>query len=115
MKKLITACWIVMVSGISGCFGWGDYMKFPPNSSELWNKTGIAETQKIMDIEACARMARDLPTPIVQDYGKQARDVKETCMLEKGYTFTNARPPSTLYHCRADWYCGGPACISIGR
>jgi hypothetical protein len=90
-------------------------MKFPPNSSELWNKTGIVESQKILDIEVCARMARDLPTPIVQDYGKQNRDAKETCMLEKGYTFTNARLPGTLDQCREDWYGGGPACKSIGR
>lgn len=101
----------VFVGMLSSCYGWDEYMKFTPNSQVLWSKEGISKDQKDADIQSCEIFRREHTTTDT----KPVTYFKEICMLEKGYTFTNARPPDTLDYCRKDKFGGGPACKSIGQ
>ena len=118
MKNILFIFFIVLLSGVSGCLGWGDYMKFPPGPTarEIWFKEGASQIRFKEDMSECEDRERSLPPPVVGDYSyaAKARHTIESCMLEKGYTFKDALPEyggkryCTTYH-------GGPACKSIGR
>lgn len=118
MKKFSLSFWVVVAFGTSGCFGWGDYMKFSPgpSSREIWFKQGISETQFKADRDVCRGQVDALPPPVAGDYSyaDKAHHMIENCMLEKGYTFKDAIPANGgKRYCKT--YHGGPACKSIGQ
>jgi hypothetical protein len=120
MKKVFFSFGVFVALGTSGCFGWGDYMKFPPASSspEIWFKKGISEMKKDEDIDECKANREKSLGPVVPgdySYADKARHIVEYCMLAKGYTFTDAIVPGGVSYCSRTYYGSGPACKSIGR
>lgn len=119
MKNIFFISSIVLLSGVSGCFGWGDYMKFPPGPAarEIWFKEGISEMKKAEDSYECEKsIEKSLPPVVPGDYSyaAKARHIVEYCMLAKGYTFTDVVLPGRVSYCSRT-YGSGPACKSIGR
>jgi hypothetical protein len=121
MKRITFTFGVFVIVGISGCIGWGDYMKFPPasTSSYIWFKQGISETRKNEDISDCKSSIEKILTPVVPgdySYATKARHIVEYCMLSKGYTFTDALPPNGgVSYCSKTYNGSGPACKSIGK
>lgn len=120
MKRIIFTFGLFLVGCISGCIGWGDYMKFPPASSspEIWFKEGVSENKKSEDRRECkASIEKSLGSVVPGDYSyaDKARHIVEYCMLAKGYTFTDAIVPGGVSYCSRTYYGSGPACRSIGR
>jgi hypothetical protein len=120
MKRVCFVFWFVLLSGTSGCFGWGDYMKFPPASSspEIWFKKGVSETEKSVDRRECKDSVESSLPPLVAgdySYADKARHIVEYCMLAKGYMFTDVIVPGGVSYCSRTYYGSGPACKSIGR
>jgi hypothetical protein len=117
MKNFLLTFWVAISLGISGCIGWGDYMKFPPSPSsrEIWLKEGKSEMEFAKDIGECRAIGEALHPP-VKDYSHidKFRHAIEHCMLGKGYTFRDAIPSEGgKRYCSS--HSGGPACKSIGR
>lgn len=121
MKNIFFISSIVLLSGVSGCFGWGDYMKFPPGptSREIWFKQGKSEAQKSGDIRECENSIEKSLGPVVSgdySYADKASHIVEYCMLAKGYTFLDAMPANGgVRYCSKTYNSSGPACKSIGR
>ena len=117
MKKTTFGFGLFLISGLCGCVGWGDYMKFPPSPSsrEIWLKEGKSEMEFAKDIGECRAIGEALHPP-VKDYSHidKFRHAIEHCMIEKGYTFRDALPSfGGKRYCTS--HSGGPACKSIGR
>lgn len=120
MKKIALTFGLLLIGGISGCIGWGDYMKFPPASSspEIWFKKGVSQNKKSEDCRDCKASIEKSLGPVVPgdySYADKARHIVEYCMLAKGYTFTDAIVPGGVSYCSRTYYGSGPACRSIGR
>jgi hypothetical protein len=121
MKRVIFAFGLLLIGGISGCIGWGDYMKFPPASSspEIWFKQSISEMKKGEDIRECKASIEKSLGPVVPgdySYADKASHIVEYCMLAKGYTFLDAEPANGgVRYCSKTYNGSGPACKSIGR
>ncbi len=121
MKGVIVTFGLLLICGISGCIGWGDYMRFPPASTSpyIWFRHGISEVQKDKDIKECKNtIEKSLPPVVPGDYSyaDKARHIVEYCILAKGYTFTDALPPNGgVSYCSNTYNGSGPACKSIGR
>lgn len=117
MKIFFLIFWFVVACGISGCFGWGDYMKFPPSPSsrEICLKEGDSEIEFAKDIGECRAMGEALHHPVKDNsHITKFRHAIENCMLEKGYPFRDAIPSTGgKRYCTS--HSGGPACKSIGR
>lgn len=121
MKRVIVTFGLLLISGISGCFGLGDYMKFPPasGSPEIWFKQSVSEMKKGEDIRECKASIEKSLGPVVPgdySYADKASHIVEYCMLTKGYTFIDALPANGgVRYCSKTYNGSGPACESIGR
>lgn len=121
MKRIIFTFGLLLIGGISGCIGWGDYMKFPPASSspEIWFKEGVSENKKSEDRRDCKASIEKSLGPVVPgdySYADKASHIVEYCMLAKGYTFIDALPANGgVSYCSKTYNASGPACKSIGR
>ena len=121
MKKTTLGFGLFLISGLSGCIGWGDYMKFPPASSspEIWFKQSVLEMKKGEDIRECKASIEKSLGPVVPgdySYADKANHIVEYCMLAKGYTFIDAEPANGgVRYCSKAYNSSGPACKSTGR
>ena len=88
MKGVLVTFGLLLICGISGCIGWGDYMRFPPASTSpyIWFRHGISEVQKDEDIKECKNtIEKSLPPVVPGDYSyaDKARHIVEYCMLPR--------------------------------
>ena len=76
MKGVIVTFGLLLICGISGCIGWGDYMRFPPASTSpyIWFRQNISEVKKDEEYIEKARQKVEKSRLFLQDFSKKHKN-----------------------------------------